>query len=395
MKKKSIYIFLMLLLTVALVGCQNSNNEAVAEDNATIDTTKQVTNVAQLKTDQSVMVFSTVSSVAVLSDEVVEVTPEQVIPEETLPPVEQEEIPSIDMDKANSYLLMMENLLTDNGPIIMSESQSNREDYDYMMIISVKDLAGNVSTYTLYYSIIVEEESPSTPTDTPEENESKDDIDVPSLRRYYRYGEDEKTDNKHSHNDDYRNHDEETHDGYYDKGNKHNQAEDNFKNHQYGSHHENDEIEYKIKALAIIDELEYEVIGKKEIEEDEVEIEFIIKLDENNYVKIEQEVEEDEFEYKYTIYKDGRKYSSLKFESENENNVIHVKLTSEENGFKETYKFIKEADKTIILYQTKGYSYTLVVTSSENAENGEVVYNYYVKEHDYTYKYCKGHHNHH
>lgn len=409
MKKTKFYLLLSLLLSLVLVGCGTSSNivdeEIVSDDTKLENTTvvRQDNEIAQLRTDQNVMVFSTISSAAVLSEEGTDIVPEDVVipedvitPDTNVLPVE----PEIDMDKANSYLLMMENLLADGGPVVSSETASDRDGYDYMMVITFKDLAGNSSTYTLYYSIIVEEvipeenlpEGPVVDEVIPEENEGEQ--LPPPVERKGRHGNndgDYRTDNDDKSHNDY---DEESYNDNKHQGNGHGrqeEAEENFKHHEHGKDYEDkDEIEYAIKAIAVIGDNEYEVLGKKEVEEDEVEIEFIIKLDEQNFVKIEQEIEDDEIEYKYTIYKDGKKYSSLKFETENENGKTHIKLTTEENGFKETYKFIKEDAKTVIKYDGKGYSYTLVVTSSVNEDTGEIIYNYYVKEKDFSYKYNNG-----
>ena len=281
------------------------------------------------------------------------------------------------MEKANSYLLMMENILADGGPIVSSEGASDREGYDLMMTVSVKDLAGNTSIYTIYYSIIIDEADLPAEEVLPEET-PEDSVADPALKGRWGYhgGHDEESDED---KDPGKNHDEE-HDDDYEK--YHDKAHDQFKHH----HHEDkeDEVEYAINALAVIDGVEYEVFGKKEVETEEkgeeVEIKFIVKLDEENYVSIEQEIEEGEVEYKYTIYKNGRKVSSLSFEFEEENGKTFVKFsTTNAEGERESYKFIKDKDVTIIKYETRGYKYTLIVTASEDAE-GNVVYDYKVKE---------------
>ena len=312
-----------------------------------------------LSTDQDVMLFSTLSSASILGSEssIQSVSDAGYLFESDKPKIE------VDMEKANSYLLMMENMLADGGPIVMSEEASDRDEYDKMMVVSVKDLAGNVSQYTIYYSII-------------EEVTSYTDSDLD--------GRTEPT---------YPDYDEETVSG---NGNHKNKAEDYFKNHHYGRDYD-DEIKYQINALAIIEGVEYRVIGNKEVEIDDNEVEtetsFRIILDDYNYVRIEQEIEDDETEYKYTIYKNGHKQSSLKFETDIEYGVNVVKLTSEENGNRETYKFIKEADKTIIKYDGNGYSYTLIVTSKIDEVTGEIVYEYKAKEKEYNWEYRKEHHN--
>lgn len=387
MKKMRFYLVLIAILSLVLVGCGNS-------DLGVNTVKKETTEVAALKTDQSVLLFSTLSSASVLSSDVASLSSlSDVAP--LFGDRNNEEV-EIDMEKANAYLLMMENILADGGPIVSSETASDREDYDMMMVITVKDLAGNVSTYTIYYSIVVEEAAPevapeeSVPSDEVGTEDSTDEVKEPSYRRGWDdHGdaEDEKTAPE-------RDDDDEDHDDHDDRHKEHHdKALDQFKHHEHDD--EEAEVEYQINALAVIDGVEYEVLGKKEVETEdegeEVEIEFLVKLDENNYVRIEQEIEEDEVEYKYVIYKDGRKQTSLSFESEVEDGVTFVKLTTDENGYKATYKFIKGENKTIIKYSGNGYSYTLFVTSMLDEETGELVYEYKVDEKEFNWEFRKGH----
>lgn len=383
MKKFKFYLILLAVLSLVLVGCGNSSE--TAED----DLKQANTDVAALKTDQSVMLFSTLSSASVLNQSAPVINSlssvQPLFGEEP-----QEEAP-IDMKKANSYLLMMENILADGGPIVSSESASDRDGYDLMMVVSVKDLAGNVSSYTIYYSIIVEEVLPE---DVPVEeelpaDENNEEINPDAQSISYRYSYKEHGDVESDNDEE----DVESKNHQYEDKHHHNheKAEDQFKHHEHGN--DDEEIEYDIVALAVIDDVEYEVTGKKEVEveddEEEVEIEFKVQLDENNYVKIEQEIEGDEAEYKYVVYRDGKKYSSLSFESEEENGKTHIKLTTTENGYKETYKFIKDENRTIIKYDSNGYSYTLIVTSKIDEETNELVYEYKVKEKEFNWEFRK------
>lgn len=386
MKKFKFYLLLIAVLSLVLVGCGNS------EQNSEEDLNRANTDLLSLKTDQSVMLFSTLSSANALNQNLSGVTALSDI-QPIFKDHQVEEAP-IDMEKANSYLMMMENMLADGGPVIVSETASDREGYDVMMSISVKDLAGNISTYTIYYSIVVEGEDvlpevpgeevlPEVPGEevVPEEEVTPEEQEIAYKHQGKDHGDFE-SDNDRDYPSDYPSD---------NKHHNHDKAEDQFKNHHHGDNEE--EIEYDLNALAIIDGVEYEVIGKKEVEVDdnetEVEIEFIVKLDDANYVKVEQEIEDNEVEYKYVVYQNGKKQSSLTFETEEENGKTHIKLTTTENGYKETYKFIKEIDRTIIKYQGNGYSYTLVVTSKLDAETNELVYEYKVKEKEFNWEYRK------
>ena len=374
MKKGKFYLLLIALLSLILVGCGNAD---------TLSNDVEEESIANLSTDQDVLLFSTLSSASVLSNSLstVNTLSTSLLSSKVFGENKEKEEIEVDMEKANQYLLMMENLLSDGGPIVSNEGVSDREGYDTMMVISVKNLAGNVSTYTIYYSIITdEEETPVVPEEsveeTPVEGETTND-EVPTVSARHR--DDEKTEDHY---------DERTEAEHHEK------VKDHFKNHHY---HEKDEEEftYEINALAVIDGVEYEVMGKKEVESDddgeEVEIKFVVKLDDRNYVRIEQELEDDSIEYQYSVYKDGRKFSTMKFESEEENGATVAKITTNENGYIETYKFFKGEDKTIIKYSGNGYSYTLFVTSVVDEETGEIVYDYKVKEKEFNWSYKKGH----
>ena len=372
MKKVSIYL-LIVVLSLVLVGC-NSRQKDNLEN-------YDLTKVAELSTDQNVMLFSPLSSASILGSNNQSNLASNI--NAPLPSYLSNNASSeveIDMEKANSYLLIMENILADGGPIVSSETASDREGYDTMMVVTVKDLAGNTKSYTIYYSVLAESYDYDSDTASPDYDEKTEDRD-------YKTDEDTNTETG----------DIKTmgfglrSDKKDDSSNKE-KAKDQFKKHHYDYEYE-DEIEYQINALAVIDGVEYEVRGSKEVESDyyetEVEIEFVVKLDDYNYVKIKQEIENNELEYKYTVYQNGRKQTSMSFESEVEGENTVVKLTTEENGFKETYKFIKGLDKTIIKYDGNGYSYTLFVTSTIDPQTNEVVYEYKVQEKEYDWKYRK------
>ena len=372
MKKMKFYVLVVTILSLLLVGCVNGELAS---------TSKEVSDVMSLSTDQNVLVFSTLSSATALGGNVTNSLSKDA-------PVFGGSEVEIDMDKANSYLLMMENMLAEGGPVVSTEGASDREGYDLMMTITVKDLAGNTSVYTIYYSIVVDEADVPTEEVLPEETPSEEvptEEETATLKGGCGYHEDH---NDRERDDEDKNHDNKNYEKYHDK------AHDQFKHHNHFD--KEDEVEYEINALAVIDGVEYEVFGKKEVETEEdgevIEIKFTIKLDENNYVSVEQEIEEDEVEYKYTIFQNGRKASSLTFNSEEEDGNTFVKLTTtNDKGEKETYKFYKSADVTIVKYETKGYKYTLVVTASEDSE-GNIVYDYKVREKEgFKWNHKKGH----
>ena len=80
--------------------------------------------------------------------------------------------------------------------------------------------------------------------------------------------------------------------------------------------------------------------GKKEIEDDEQEIEFKISLNENTYVVLEQEIENNEQEYSYKYYENNKKIYQTELEFED--NEITFKENSSESKKKYSFKFIND-----------------------------------------------------
>ena len=78
---------------------------------------------------------------------------------------------------------------------------------------------------------------------------------------------------------------------------------------------EHDETELALDGIVKINDQTFEMIGKKEVEGKEVEMNFKVMLDQNNYVFVEQEVENDESEFSFTKYENGIKVfeTSLEF----------------------------------------------------------------------------------
>lgn len=148
------------------------------------------------------------------------------------------------------------------------------------------------------------------------------------------------------------------------------------------------EEEYRLSGIAVIDDIEYNLVGKKELEENEAELEIKISLDQNNYVVIKQEIEQNEVELKYKIVKEGKKFSTFSFEVEDEKE-FKASFKTMENGYKETYNFYKEEGKIKIKYVSPELVYVIHVNSYIDAETGETIYEYHINENDKTYKFEK------
>ncbi len=146
------------------------------------------------------------------------------------------------------------------------------------------------------------------------------------------------------------------------------------------------EVEYKIEGIAIIEGIEYQIIGETETEDNEQSLDIVVKLDEKNYVVIEQEIENNEEEYEYTVYKDGRKFTSIEFEVENQNE-FEAEFITNEKGYTERYRFYKEGNEVRIRYQSNVQSFTIKATASVDPNTNETIYDYKVVETNKEYRF--------
>lgn len=150
-----------------------------------------------------------------------------------------------------------------------------------------------------------------------------------------------------------------------------------------------DEVETTLEGIAIVDGQEYQVFGKKKVEQDELEIELEIIFDKDNYVKISQEKENNETEYEYEIVKNGKTVNEFEMEFKEKNGKITVEIEKEINGKKEKIE-VKGSDnrntikieielneiksKFLCEYFTKeDGSNSYVFTNIENGEKIEVL----------------------
>lgn len=102
------------------------------------------------------------------------------------------------------------------------------------------------------------------------------------------------------------------------------------------------EQEYRLNGLVILDGVEYTVIGEQEIEQGETEFNFEVKLNENFKVIIEQETDTNEEEFSYTVYAYGNKVFETEVEYEiNKNGKIELEFETKDKitNIKQTYKF--------------------------------------------------------
>lgn len=112
-----------------------------------------------------------------------------------------------------------------------------------------------------------------------------------------------------------------------------------------------DEITSRLQGVMTYQGKEYTISGKKEVERDEIEIEFIAYIDQSNYVRVQQETESGEQEFTYTVYSNRVEVDSTSIEIEKERNELEVELQYSQNGKNATYKFERVGNTLRILYR--------------------------------------------
>ena len=141
---------------------------------------------------------------------------------------------------------------------------------------------------------------------------------------------------------------------------------------------EETEISTTFKGLLRINEQEYLVNGKKEIEiegnEKEETFEITTQTRENplDYVVIthstEEEGNEKETSYEYEVYENGKKVSEKEISFEEENGKLELKIEVENKTAKtETeYKIISENDKLFVKYELNDVKGRISITETVN-----------------------------
>ena len=111
-----------------------------------------------------------------------------------------------------------------------------------------------------------------------------------------------------------------------------------------------EEEEYALEGVLVVDGTEYPVQGVREIERErgeyESETEFRVTLENGRSVWVEQsessEKDEHELEYSYLIRENGSVVERSSFSFEEENGETELEMITEKNGSRESFSFEKE-----------------------------------------------------
>jgi hypothetical protein len=148
---------------------------------------------------------------------------------------------------------------------------------------------------------------------------------------------------------------------------------------------EDDETEFALDGIMIMDEVTYYLTGEREVESDEESIEFIAKLDDDNYVESEYNIESDEIEFEIKVVLDGEIVSETKIEIEYEEDETKIELEFLSGESTGTYEFKYELedgepvlkiefDVEINGEQTQGEIVVSIIVDDVTGETSYVLY---------------------
>lgn len=150
------------------------------------------------------------------------------------------------------------------------------------------------------------------------------------------------------------------------------------------------EVNTTIEGIMVYDEVNYSFTGTKEVENDEVEIDFIINLGSNRTVEVCRETEQNEYEFEYKVRNGETLVQGCELELEKDSEAVEMELVLTNGTNEYRYKFAKKENNgsayiEITYSQTDG-SGTIIVTQSENSysyqfRNGNQNGNSYTKTH--------------
>ena len=212
---------------------------------------------------------------------------------------------SMTLEEIQPYLEMFEELLTQNQGLTVVETVSEDPLYTTKVEFTVSNLLGAPVVYTMYYNqtlenddAVIEEPVVDEPVvDEPVVNETEvdetDDLD------------------------------------------------------------DEDELEYIIEGILFIDGAEYQVYGKKEMEDGEEKLTFKSMIDENNYVESKYKTEDGETKFYITVVQNGILVSESKIKIESEDNETKIVLEYNAGLNESKYSFKLENEDGVNLLMIK------------------------------------------
>ena len=241
MKKLFATLFLALAGTLVLSGCSLSGEKTV------IRSEEDVFNYALLSAADLISQTPNQSTFSIMETE----TPvEEPVTEEPVTDEPVAETPAEEIDEVLArYLQLVETYLS-NDAITAEATTSDRPEFETMLVYTSKDMLGGTRTFVVYFNQVDTEEPVAEEPVTEEPVAEEPETDEP--------------------NDDFE------------------EAEN--------------EVEYELTGLIVIDGVEYELVGRKEIEDGEEEYKFIAYIDQDTFIRISYESDEEDGEQKIPFH---------------------------------------------------------------------------------------------
>ena len=333
MKKKNFALSILVSLLI-LGGCSTLNSSDV-------DTEKKSEYVTEINDVDDVYGFSALTSASLLSqfDMSTETNASKAMN------LAWNEVGEEEIEKINYYVNLFESLLSDEGVLSSNISNSDIEEFDYMMIISTKSLLGETQSYVLYYNEVIIDVEDEIEEDITDEEEVGNEVE----------SVDEIVENYHSKVKEVRHLD---------------RIRDKI-----------DEVSTLIEGIMIVGEEHYEIKGVRIAHETFTKTSFISFIDRFNYVRVSHMSNEDKENFKYRIVKDGKIESISDINVKNVESKTEIKLRLYENGSYEDYSFkkIEEEGKQLIkiriIKDRNVIDIKVFIITDE--ETGETLYRYH------------------
>ncbi|HBY65059.1 MAG TPA: hypothetical protein DEG42_01485 [Acholeplasmataceae bacterium] len=247
------------------------------------------------ETDQEVFGFAAISTSSILENSAV-----QPLSQTNGMTQLDTKMNSMTLEEIQPYLEMFEELLTQNQGLTVVETVSEDPLYTTKVEFTVSNLLGEPVVYTMFYNqtlknddAVIEEPVVDEPVvDEPEVDET-DDLD------------------------------------------------------------DEDELEYIIEGILFIDGAEYQVYGKKEMEDGEEKLTFKSMIDENNYVESKYKTEDGETKFYITVVQNGILVSESKIKIESEDNETKIVLEYNAGLTESKYSFKLENEDGVNLLMIK------------------------------------------
>jgi len=242
------------------------------------------------ETDQEVFGFAAISTSSILENSAVQ-------PLSQTNGVTQldTQMNSMTLEEIQPYLEMFEELLTQNQGLTVVETVSEDPLYTTKVEFTVSNLLGEPVVYTMYYNQTLENDEAVIEEPIVDETEvdETDDLD------------------------------------------------------------DENELEYIIEGILFIDGAEYQVYGKKEMEDGEEKLTFKSMIDENNYVESKYKTEDGETKFYITVVQNGILVSESKIKIESEDNETKIVLEYNAGLNESKYSFKLENEDGVNLLMIK------------------------------------------